>query len=98
MRTPRAHEVDGRGPVGGQRHVLGRGQHGLDQAGQLVDRLALHPQGDDEAGDLGRRGGPVEDLGHGRPGLVDREVATPGERAENRRPTAQLVELHGPAG
>ncbi len=56
----------------GQRDDLGHGEHGADQAGQLVDRLPLHPQGDDEAGDLRGRGGTVEDLGHGRAGLLRR--------------------------
>ena len=52
---------------------------------ELVDRLALHAQGDDEPGDLGRRRRPVEDLGHRRLRPVGRQVAAL-TRASRGRP------------
>ena len=44
---------------------LGVGQHRADEGGHLGRRLPLGPQGDGEAGDLGRRGPPLEDRGQG---------------------------------
>ena len=65
----------------------GRGrQHGVEQPAQLLDRLALHAQGHDEAGQLRRRGRAFEDLGHGRPGRLGR--AGPAGRAAARAPPA----------
>ena len=74
----------------------GRRQHGVQQPAQLLDRLALHAQGDDKAGELGRGGGPFEDLAHGRPGGLGRQVA-PGEKgAQDGRPAAELLERGHP--
>ena len=53
-----------------QRHQLGGRQHRVEQPGQLVGGLALGPQGDDEADQLGRRGPVPEDRRHRRAGLV----------------------------
>ena len=53
--TARPHHVDRpSGQVRGQGHQVGGGQHGVEHPVQLVDRLALHAQGHDEA----RRAGP----------------------------------------
>ena len=47
----------GRGPqLVAQRHERGGGEHGVEQAGELLGCLALGPQRDDEADQLGRRG------------------------------------------
>ena len=57
LRSPTgADDVDGpvRPAPSGSGHQVGRGQHGVEHPAQLVDGLALHPQGDDE----GRRTGP----------------------------------------
>jgi hypothetical protein len=91
-----ADDVDDRpGDVEG--HALGRAQHGIDHAPQLVDGLALHAQGDDEPGDLHVGGGPGQDLGHRRPSLGGGEVVTPTQRPEHGGPAAHLVKAHRPS-
>ena len=71
---------------------LGGGQYGVEQTGQLVGRLPLRPQGDDEPDQLGRGGLPGEDRGHGRAGLFGGEVP-PGEQlGEQPRPSAVVGE------
>ena len=76
-----ADDVDHR-PVHVERHAIGGGEHGIDQAPQLLDGLALHAQSDDEPRDLGvaRRAG--EDLGHRGLGLVSGEILPLAQHAE----------------
>ena len=59
--------------AGGDRrgHV---GAHRPGTAGDLVRRLALHPQRHHEPGDLGLAGVAAHDLHHGRVGLLARQV------------------------
>ena len=75
-----------------ERHQLGRRQHRVEQPGQLVGRLALGPQGDDEPDQLGRRGAAAEDRRHRRARLVGRQV-TPGQQlGQQARPPAVTVQ------
>ena len=91
----RADDVDGPAPqLVVQRHQLGRRQHGVEQPGQLVGRLALGPQRDDEADQLGRRGVAAEDRRHRRSRLVGGQVA-PGEQLGQQ---ARPPPVAGPAG
>ncbi len=61
-------------------------EHRLGEAADLRDGLALHPQGDPEARDLGGRGRAVHDLVH-RPGrLVRREGLPLDQRADQGWP------------
>ena len=48
--------------------------HRRGEADQFVRALALHGEADEQAGDLGRRGFPAHDRGHGRRGLSLGEV------------------------
>ena len=67
------------------RHVRGQRPHRARQPGELVDRLALRPQRDQEAGDLGLRDLAVHDLGEHLRGLVGAQVAARGERVDRAR-------------
>ena len=67
-------------------HQLGRRQHGVEQPGQLVGRLALGPQGDDEPDQLGGRGLAGEDRAPSPP--------APGRRTGRARRAARSA---GPA-
>ena len=91
--TAGADDVDGAvAQLVAERHQLGGGEHGVEQPGQLVGRLPLRPQGDDEADQLGGGGLPGEDRGHGRARLLGGEI-TPGEQlGEQPRPTAVVGE------
>ena len=48
--------------------------HGAREADQLVDRLALHPQGDQECGDLRMAGLAAQDDLHGGFGVGGRQI------------------------
>ena len=78
-----------------ERHQFGRAEHGVEQPRQLVGGLALGPQGDDEADQLGRRGAAGEDRGHRRAGLLGAEVAPSEQLAQQARPAAVLGEQVG---
>ncbi len=70
----------------------GVGQHGPNEAGQLLHRLALGPERGDQGGDLGRRGLTVQDLAHHRlgPGRGER---LPGQQGgQHSGPGAQRLE------
>src|SRR5438477_334700 len=66
--------------------------HRLEEAGHLVDGLALHPEGDDETGDLRVRGVTGKHLAHRGGGRLQREVFARGQRAEDPRPAALFFE------
>ena len=71
-----------------RRHV---GAHRPGAAGDLVGRLALHPERDQERGDLGRRGVAGHHLHHRHVRLLAREVAPLDElldRARDHRPAS----------
>ena len=70
----------------GDRQRRRDGVHRVEQAGDLVDRLALGTQRDGETGDLGRRGGAGEHLPHRPRGLVGGEVVALDERTEDLGP------------
>ena len=77
-------------------HRLGVGQHGAGEAGHLLHRLALGPQGHQEARRLGRRGPALEDLAQHatrphRRSATDRRSAGPARRA--RPPDPRSVTL-----
>ena len=63
-------------------------EHGVEQPGQLVGRLALDAQGDGEGDQLRRRRAAGQDRLHRRGGLVCGQVATVDELADQRRPAA----------
>ena len=44
---------------------------------ELLDRLAAHPEGDQERGQLGGRRLAVHDRAHGEPGLLDAKRSGP---------------------
>src|SRR6185436_13095022 len=56
--------------------------HGPGQAGELVDRLPLRPQRDEEPGDLRLGGVAAHDLAEDGAGLLAREVVAGGERVD----------------
>ena len=74
----RAGGVQQQVPFRWMRHVAGLGAHGARAAGDLVDRLALHAQGDQIAADLGLGGLPGHDDLHGRFGLRFGQMCGPG--------------------
>ena len=79
-----------------QRHQGAGLEHRVEQPGDLLRRLALGPQRDDEPDQL--RGGGVagEDGGHRRPGVRRRQVAPLQQLGEERGPAAQFVDsTHG---
>src|SRR5205823_3955313 len=65
--------------VARDRHRRGVGARGPGHAGDLLDRLTLHAEGHDEAGDLGGRGVAGHDRLHGRAGLLLGEGLAPDE-------------------
>ena len=66
-----AHDIDEL-LVHRRRHLDDRrdGEHRVEEPVELLDGLALHPQRDDEPGDLRGRRGAFEDLGHRGPRLA----------------------------
>ena len=92
LRSPPVPQVSttssGRGTGSGSAWV----EHGPHQAGHLLDRLALDPQGDDERGDLGRRGRAREHLAEHGAGLVGGQVVPREQPAEHAGPPAQRLE------
>ena len=64
-------------------------EHGVEQAGQLLGRLALGPQGHDEADQLGRRGVAGEDRRHRRAGLRRRVRSRPVEQLGRAAPASR---------
>ena len=81
--APHADDVD---RLGGELEGFGSIDHGADQAGQLVDALALEAQGDDEGRDLGIGRLTGEDGAERRSSSFAAEIRAVGEGAENRRP------------
>ena len=67
-------------------------EHRVEEPVELFDGLALHPQRDDEAGDLRGRRGSFEDLGHRGPRLVLGQVTVTREPAEHRPPSSKRLE------
>ena len=65
---------------------VGGGQHRGRDAGDLLDRLALGAQRDDEAGELRRGRGAGEDLVHRPSRLLGRQVASGDQRGEDVGP------------
>src|SRR5687768_15221995 len=65
-----ADNVDG---IGGRLHGRHLLAHDLDGAGDLIDRLAAHPERHEEAPDLRRRGFARHQHVEGRPRLVARQ-------------------------
>ena len=89
----RADDVDhARRQRGGQVHPFGHGQHGVEQARELLDGLALQPERDDEARHLGGRRVAAQHFRHGNARLLPCQVAPLRERTEDRGPTAQVPE------
>ena len=70
----------------GDRQRRGDVVHRVEQAGDLVDGLALGAQGDGETGDLGRCRGAGEHLSHRPRGLVGGQVLPLDERTEDLGP------------
>ena len=68
--------------LAGGRHEGGEGAHRPRQPGELLDRLALHAQRDQEAGDLDVGGLAGHDLGERLGGVALAEVA--GRRRDGR--------------
>ena len=64
------------------RTCVGERAHGARETGELVDRLALRTQGDQDAGDLRLGRLAVHDLLEHALGLVDGQVAAEGERVD----------------
>ena len=88
-----ADDVDGaRSQFLAQRHQRGRGQHGVEQSTELLRRLTLGTQGDDEADQLRRRGVAGQNRRHRRPGMRRRQVATLEQLGQERGPSTQVVE------
>ena len=79
----RADDVE-RHRVDGQRHgVL---EHGVAEAHDLVDRLPLHAQRDEESGELGVRDGARHDLLHAPRRIRHAEIFAVEERGDDGRP------------
>jgi hypothetical protein len=76
-----------------QGHRLGGSVHGLQEPDDLVDGLALHPEGDDERRDLGGGGVSGEYLAHGRRRVLGGDVKARGQRAQHRGPAAERFEV-----
>jgi hypothetical protein len=90
--TRRVHEV-----VAPRAHGDDVLAHRLGTARDLRDGLALRPQGDEEAGDLGGRRLPGHDLGHDGTRLPTGEVASVEEAGEGLLDHACAREAHGAA-
>ena len=65
---------------------LGEAQHRAGEGRELARRLALGPERNGEAGDLGVGRLAGEDRGHGLLGLLDRQVLSAEEPADHVRP------------
>ena len=70
----------------GHRDRVGRREHRVREAGDLLDGLALGPQRHGEAGDLHRGGVAGEDLAHRPGGLGGGQVLTGDQRAQDVGP------------
>lgn len=58
------------------------GTHGAHEAGELLHGLPAHPEADEQARQLGRRGLPVQDGADGALGLVGGQALTTDHRGQ----------------
>ena len=79
----------------GERQRLGMGEHRPGQADDLLDRLPLGPEADEQAADLGGRGPALQHLAHDALGHVGPERLAGDQPAEHPWPPSGVREFHG---
>ena len=80
--------------VVGDGHGLGHLEHGPQHAGELLGRLALAPQPEDERRHLRRAGRSLQDFPQRRRRLLRAQVVARGHSPEDRRPAPDVGQAH----